>query len=79
MDLDLETFLTAVYVIVDDVYQTHIRPQMPVCGGPSALMSDSEVLCLGLNQSTRDSYTRCPGRTDITRLCVLPVYQCCVA
>jgi hypothetical protein len=32
-----------------------------------------------LNQSTRDSYTRCPGRTDITHLCVLPVYQCCVA
>src|SRR4030095_13525899 len=28
-----------------------------------------------LNQSTRDSYTRCPGRTDITRLCVLPVSQ----
>lgn len=48
MDLDLETFLTALYVIVDDVYQTHIRPQMPVCGGPSALMSDREVLCLGL-------------------------------
>ena len=48
MDLDLETFLTALYVIVDDVYQTHIRPQMPVCGGPSALRSDSEVLCLGL-------------------------------
>jgi hypothetical protein len=32
-----------------------------------------------LNQSTRDSYTRCPGCIDITRLCVLPVYQCCVA
>jgi hypothetical protein len=32
-----------------------------------------------LNQSTRDSYTRCPGRTDITRLCVLPVSQGCVA
>jgi hypothetical protein len=48
MDIDLETFLTALYVIVNDVYQTHIRPQMPVCGGPSALMSDSEVLCLGL-------------------------------
>jgi hypothetical protein len=31
-----------------------------------------------LNQSTRDSYTRCPRRTDITRLCVLPVCQCCV-
>jgi hypothetical protein len=48
MELDLETFLTALYVIVDDVYQPHIRPQMPVCGGPSALMSDSEGLCLGL-------------------------------
>lgn len=48
MDLDLETFLTALYVIVDDVYQSHIRPQMPACGGPPAQMSDSEVLCLGL-------------------------------
>ena len=48
MELDLETFLTALYVIVDDVDQTQIRPQRPVCGGPSALMSDSEVLCLGL-------------------------------
>jgi hypothetical protein len=48
MELDLETFLTALYVIVDDMYQRHIRPQMPPCGGPPALMSDSEVLCLGL-------------------------------
>ena len=48
MELDLETFLTALYVMVDDVYQSHIRPQMPLCGGPPALMSDSEVLCLGL-------------------------------
>jgi hypothetical protein len=48
MDLDLETFLTALYVIVDDFYQSHIAPQMPVCGGPAAQMSDSEVLCLGL-------------------------------
>jgi hypothetical protein len=48
MDLDLETFLTALYVIVDDVSQTPIRPQMPVCGGPSALMRASEVLGLGL-------------------------------
>ncbi len=48
MERDLETFLTALYVIVDDVYQCHIRPQMPACGGPPALMSESEVLCLGL-------------------------------
>ena len=25
MDLDLETFLTALYVIVDDLYQSHIH------------------------------------------------------
>jgi len=48
MDLDLETFLIALYVIVDDLYQSHIRPHMPACGGPPAQMSDSEVLCLGL-------------------------------
>jgi hypothetical protein len=48
MDLDLETFLIALYVMVDDLYQSHSRPQMPPCGGPPAQMSDSEVLCLGL-------------------------------
>jgi hypothetical protein len=48
MDLDLETFLIALYVMVDDFSQSHIRPQMPASGGPLAHMSDSEVLCLGL-------------------------------
>ena len=48
MALDLATFLTALYVIVDAVYQRHIRPQMPAGGGPPALMRDREVLCLGL-------------------------------
>jgi hypothetical protein len=48
MELDLDTFLVALYVIVDDVYQSHIIPRMPACGGPPAQMSDSEVLCLGL-------------------------------
>ena len=33
MDLDLETFLTALYVIVDDLYQDHIQPKMPARGG----------------------------------------------
>jgi hypothetical protein len=47
MDLDLATFLIALYVMVDDFYQSHIRPQMPASGGPLAHMSDSEVLCLG--------------------------------
>ena len=48
MELDLETFLVALYVIVDDFYQSDIKPCMPACGGPPAQMSDAEVLCLGL-------------------------------
>jgi hypothetical protein len=48
MELDLETFLVAWYVIVDDVYQSAIKPRMPACGGPPAQMSDAAVLCLGL-------------------------------
>jgi hypothetical protein len=48
MDLDLETFLVALYVIVDDLYQSHIAPRMPAPGGPPVQMSDSEGLCLGL-------------------------------
>jgi hypothetical protein len=48
VDLDLETFLTILYVRVDDLYQQVIAPQMPACGGPTPALSDSEVLCLGL-------------------------------
>src|SRR5215813_12824559 len=48
MERDLETFLIALYVIVDDCYQGHIQPQRPTCGGPPAQRSDREVLCLGL-------------------------------
>ena len=48
MDRDLETFLVALYVIVDDLYQRHIAPRLPATRGPTAQMSDSEVLCLGL-------------------------------
>jgi hypothetical protein len=48
MELDLETFLTTLYVMTDDLYATRILPQMPVTGGPAPRLSDSEVLCLGL-------------------------------
>jgi hypothetical protein len=48
MELDLETFLTTLYVMVDDLYQTHVRPQLPVRGGPPPQLADSEVLCLAL-------------------------------
>ena len=60
-DLDLETFLTALYVIVDDFYQSHIQPQMPARGGPQAEMSDSEVLCLGLAAQWRSGV---PWKTE---------------
>jgi hypothetical protein len=64
--LALETFLTALYVIVDDVYQSHIRPQLPPCGAPPALMSDSEVLCLGLAAQWRSGV---PWKSERGILC----------
>jgi hypothetical protein len=48
VELDLETFLTTLYVMVDDLYQAHVRPQMPAGGGPPPQLADSEVLCLAL-------------------------------
>lgn len=48
MELDLETFLTTLYVRVDDLYEQAVRPQLPPCRGPAPNLSDSEVLCLGL-------------------------------
>ena len=48
MDVDLETFLTTLYVRVDDLYRQAVQPRMPACGGPSPSLSDSEVFCLGL-------------------------------
>jgi len=48
MELDLETFLTTLYVRVDDLYQQEIAPQMPTGGRPTPHLSDSEMLCLGL-------------------------------
>ena len=65
MELDLETFLVALYVIVDDLYQSHIQPRMPACGGPPAQMSDSEVLCLGLAVQWRSGSCTRPLRIII--------------
>ena len=46
--LDLETFLTTLYVLTDDLYKQYVAPKMPPSGGPDGRLSDSEVLCLGL-------------------------------
>lgn len=48
MELDLETFLTTLYVMTDDLYVNCVRPQLPHTGGPPPKLCDSEVLCLGL-------------------------------
>lgn len=48
MELKLDTFLTTVYCIVDDLYQEQIAPLRPVRPGPPPDLSDSEVLCLAL-------------------------------
>lgn len=48
MAVDLETFLTTLYVRVDDLYRQVVQPQIPAGGGPSPSLSDSEVFCLGL-------------------------------
>jgi transposase len=61
MELDLETFLTTLYVMVDDLYQERVRPQMAAQGGPTPELSDGEVLCLGLASQWR---TGVPWKTE---------------
>jgi hypothetical protein len=61
MDLDLETFLITLYVITDDWYQHAILPQLPVCGGPTPKLCDSEVLCLALAAQWRSGV---PWKTE---------------
>jgi len=61
MSLDLETFLTTLYVIVDDLYQQQIKPRLPLRGGPEPKLSDSEVLCLGLAAQFRSGV---PWKTE---------------
>ena len=34
MELDLETFLTLLYVMTDDLYVSVVLPQLPASGGP---------------------------------------------
>src|SRR5438093_3968983 len=59
MAIDLATFLTAVYTVVDDLYRTHLAAHKPVRRGQRPELSDSEVLTLlvcahWLRRSERD-------------------------
>lgn len=46
MDVDLATFLTTLYCVVDDIYRAHLAARKPVRPGHQPEMADSEVLTL---------------------------------
>jgi Transposase DDE domain len=48
MTLDLDTFLTAVYTIVDDLYRERLAAAVGHRPGPPPALSDSEVLALSV-------------------------------
>ena len=48
MGLDLDTFLTAVYTVVDDLYRERLAAMMAHRPGPAPTLSDSEVLALAI-------------------------------
>jgi hypothetical protein len=58
MALDLDTFLTTVYVKVDEWYQVQYASQRPRRPGPRPRYSDSEVLTLALLAQS------CPERSE---------------
>jgi len=48
MEIDLDTFLTALYMVVDDVYRTQFAAAKPSRPGVKPTMSDSEVLTVAV-------------------------------
>jgi hypothetical protein len=48
MALDLDTFLTAVYTVVDDLYRERLAAALRRRPGPAPTLSDSEVLTLAI-------------------------------
>ena len=48
MALDLDTFLTALYTIVDDLYRERLAVLLSHRPGPMPALSDSEVLALAI-------------------------------
>src|ERR671915_203330 len=79
--LDVDTFLTALYVITDDFCQSHRPKKRP---GPEASLSESEVLTLAIfarfcwftserdfyryaKSSLRDAFPTLPDRSQFNR------------
>ncbi|MCO5219003.1 MAG: hypothetical protein M9909_09250 [Thermomicrobiales bacterium] len=55
MDINADTFLTTVYVIIDDFCARHLPPVRP---GPKPIMSDSEVLTIQVVKTWHGSSER---------------------
>jgi hypothetical protein len=75
MPVDLDTFLVALYTIVDELYQREIAPDRPVRRGRRPELSDSEVLTLVVCQQWHGASERAflrkirePWRTYFPRL-----------
>lgn len=81
--IDLETFLTTLYVMIDDFCQSELAPEQPK-PGPQASLSRSEVMTLALfgqwvqfpserafyryaQQHLRDAFPRLPNRSQFNR------------
>ena len=56
--MDLDTFLTALYTIVDDLYRQHIAAHLPPRPGQKPVLSDSEALTLALCAQWRGTSER---------------------
>lgn len=46
--MDMDTFLTTLYVLIDDWYQAEMAEQLKRRAGPPLRMSDSEVLTIAI-------------------------------
>lgn len=81
--IDLETFLTTLYVIIDDFCQSELAPEQPK-PGPQASLSQSEVMTLALfgqwvqfpserafyryaHQHLREAFPLLPNRSQFNR------------
>ena len=63
--MDLDTFLTTLYVVVDDWYTANMAQQMRRTRGQEPHMSDSAVLTVALAGQWRVGALYAKARTDV--------------
>ena len=57
MEMDVDTFLVAVYATVDDLYRERYAAAKPRRPGPAPVLSDSEVITLALLEQWRSDHS----------------------